>query len=57
MISIKRLAVCVGMCMSGNTLLRVFGILPLDEAIASRAVFVAVSELDGQAGGNAFGAS
>ena len=28
--------------------------LPLGEAIASRAVFVAVSESDGQAGGNTF---
>ena len=31
--------------------------LPLDEAIASRAVFVMVSGLDGRAGGNAFGTS
>ena len=31
--------------------------LPLDEAIASRAVFVIVSGSDGQAGGNAFGTS
>ena len=31
--------------------------LPLDEAVASRAIFVIVSGLDGRAGGNAFGAS
>ena len=31
--------------------------LPLDEAIASRAIFVIVSESDGRADGNAFGAS
>ena len=31
--------------------------LPLDEAIASRAVFVIVSGSDGRADGNAFGAS
>ena len=30
---------------------------PLDAAIAIRAVFVIISGLDGQTGGNAFGAS
>ena len=31
--------------------------LPLDEAVATRAVFVIVSGSDGRTGGNAFGAS
>ena len=36
---------------------RIGSFLPLDEAVASRAVFAIVSGSDGRAAGNAFGAS
>ena len=41
---------------SGTVVRQLVSFFPLDEAIASRAVFVIVSWSDGRADGNAFGA-
>ena len=49
--------VCYNIIPPNDALVRFIQFLPLDEAIASRAVFVIVSGSDGRTDGNAFGAS